>query len=60
MNADGSDKKLLVRIITEWIAVLEWSPDGSKIAFDIWKIVEGKLDHDIYVMDVHAKEEVIK
>ena len=44
MNADGSDKKLLVRNIIEWVAVLEWSPDVSKIAFDIC--------HDIYVIDV--------
>ena len=52
MNADGSDKKLLVRNIIEWVAVLEWSPDVSKIAFDMWKIVKGELDHDIYVIDV--------
>ncbi len=52
MNADGSDKKLLVRNIIEWVAVLEWGPDVSKIAFDMWKIVKGELDHDIYVIDV--------
>ena len=52
MNADGSDKKLLVRNIIEWVAVLEWSPDVSKIAFDMWKIVKGELDRDINVIDV--------
>ncbi|MBC8456558.1 MAG: PD40 domain-containing protein [Deltaproteobacteria bacterium] len=56
MNADGSDKKLLVKDIVGWVAVLEWSPDGSKMAFDTPKIVEGKHDRDIYVIDVPSEK----
>ncbi len=50
MNADGSDKKLLVK--GERVESLDWSPDGSKIAFVTGKVSEGKLDRDIYVVDV--------
>jgi TolB protein len=55
MNADGSGKKLLVKKFDGSISSLEWSPDGSKIAFDIE--VEGKLGNsDIYMINVPSGE----
>ncbi len=52
MNDDGNDKKLLTKVDTGGIEQMEWSPDGSKIAFVTWKLGRDGLDHDIYVMDV--------
>ena len=60
MNEDGSDRKLLTKVDTGFIECMKWSSDGSKIAFVTWELSEGGIDRDIYVMDVHATEEVIK
>jgi len=60
MNEDGSDRKLLTKVDTGFIEYIKWSSDGSKIAFVTWELSEGGIDRDIYVMDVHATEEVIK
>jgi len=51
MNEDGSDKKLLTKVDTGFIECMEWSPDGSKIAFVTHELSEGE-PRDIYVMDV--------
>ena len=53
MNADGSDKKLLTKVDTGFIERMEWSPDGSKIAFVTHELSEGE-PRDIYVIDVPA------
>jgi Tol biopolymer transport system component len=53
MNADGSDKKLLTKVATGFIERMEWSPDGSKIAFVTHELSEGE-PRDIYVIDVPA------
>jgi Tol biopolymer transport system component len=53
MNADGSDKQLLLSVPYRYglIEELEWSPDGTKLAF-VWDPnVEG-VDKDIYLIDV--------
>lgn len=60
MNEDGSDRKLLTKVDTGSIECMKWSSDGSKIAFVTWELSEGGIDRDIYVMDVHATEDVIK
>jgi len=59
MDADGSNKELLLSIPRNPSRVimssLEWSPDGSKIAFSYFAIdVENS---DIYVIDVPAMDE---
>ena len=51
MNADGSDRKLLTKVDTGFIEHMEWSPDGSKIAFVTYELSEGE-PRDIYVIDV--------
>ncbi len=53
MNEDGSDKKLLTKVDTGFIEHMEWSPDGSKIAFVTYELSEGE-PRDIYVIDVPA------
>jgi Tol biopolymer transport system component len=53
MNADGSDKQQLLSVPYRHglIEELEWSPDGTKLAF-VWDPnVEG-VDKDIYLIDV--------
>jgi len=55
MNADGSDKQLLLSVPYRYglIEELEWSPAGTKLAF-VWDPnVEG-VDKDIYLIDVPA------
>jgi len=54
MNEDGSDRKLLTKVDTGFIEGMEWSPDGSKIAFVTWILGKDKVDRDIYVIDVPA------
>jgi len=54
MNADGSDKKLLTKVATGFIEHMEWSPDGSKIAFVTYELRKDRDDRDIYVIDVPA------
>ena len=53
MNKDGSDKKLLTKVDTGFIEHIEWSPDGSKIAFVTHELGGGE-PRDIYVIDVPA------
>jgi len=53
MNMDGSDKRLLTKVDTGFIEHMEWSPDGSKIAFVTYELSEGE-PRDIYVIDVPA------
>ena len=62
LNEDGSDERLLTKVDTdtEGIESIKWSPDGSKIAFVTWKLSEGEIDCDIYVIDVPAVDEEIK
>ncbi len=53
MNTDGSDKQLLLSVPYQYglIEELEWSPDGTRLAF-VWDPnVEG-VDKDIYLIDV--------
>jgi len=54
MDEDGSDKRLLAK--AERVSTHGWSPDGSKLAFVTGKVSEGKLDRDIYVIDIPATE----
>ncbi len=56
MDEDGNDKKLLTKVDTGGIESMEWSPDGSKIAFVTWELRRDGVDRDIYVMDVHGQE----
>jgi Tol biopolymer transport system component len=59
MNADGSGKKPLVKNIDGGVSALEWSPDGSKIAFDVFRTgTAGKdrYDSDIYMINVPSGE----
>lgn len=57
MNEEGNDKKLLTKVDTGGIESMEWSPDGSKIAFVTWVIGRDGFDRDIYVMDVSPSGE---
>ena len=65
MNADGTDKKQLLSIPCNngLIMDMEWSHDGSKIAF-VWQPNRDEpitFKRDIYVIDVPAvDEEVVK
>lgn len=62
MNADGTDKKQLLSIPCNngLIMDMEWSPDGSKIAF-VWQPNRDELKRDIHVVDVPTiDEEVVK
>jgi len=52
MNADGSDKKLLTKVDTGFIERMEWSPDGSKIAFVTHELSKDRDDRDIYMIDI--------
>lgn len=55
MDADGSDKQQLLSVPYRYglIEELEWSPDGTRLAF-VWDPhVEG-VDKDIYLIDVPA------
>jgi len=54
MNEDGSDKKLLTKVATGFTEHIEWSPDGSKIAFVTYELRKDRDDRDIYVIDVPA------
>lgn len=60
MNADGSDKKLLTKVVTEFIESMEWSSDGSKTAVVTWEWELSEIDRDIYVIDVPAVDEEMK
>ncbi len=53
MNIDGSNEKQLTDTPKNW-ETGDWSPDGSKMAFAAGKVSEGKLNRDIYVIDVPA------
>lgn len=60
MNADGSDKQLLLSIPFPYgiiIGGFHWSPDGSKLAFG-WTPNQQFTSRDIYLVDVpsNAKE----
>ncbi len=52
MNEDGSDRKLLTKVDTGLIEHMEWSLDGSKIAFVTHETSKGGIDRNIYVIDV--------
>jgi len=52
MNEDGSDRKLLTKVDTGFIEHMEWSPDGTKIAFVTYELRKDRDDRDIYVIDV--------
>jgi Tol biopolymer transport system component len=51
MNEDGSDKKLLEKVNAGGIEIMEWNPDGSKIAFVTWVLRSDGFDRDIYTID---------
>ena len=53
MNADGSNKQLLLSVPYRYglIAEVQWSPDGTKLAFEWDPNVEG-VDKDIYLITV--------
>ncbi|MCX9009506.1 MAG: hypothetical protein OIN66_00145, partial [Candidatus Methanoperedens sp.] len=56
MNADGSDKQLLLSIPFPYGVIwsdLNWSPDGSKLAFGWTPNIVGDRS-DIYLLDVPA------
>lgn len=58
MDADGGNKEVLLSVPYNPYSVgisLAWSPDGSKIAFDYYRI--GVVNSDIYVIDVLAMDE---
>ena len=60
MNADGTDKEQLISLPLDEGAIidLEWSPDGSKIAF-VWWLKPLDLFHPgIYVIDVPNMNDV--
>jgi len=61
MNADGTDKKQLLSIPCNngLIMDMEWSPDGSKIAF-VWQPNRDEFKRDIYVINVPTMDEVVK
>jgi len=56
MKADGSNKKLLLRIAANGgnmdIHQIKWKPDSSEIAFGIRDFSGSPGDHDIYLIDV--------
>lgn len=55
MNSDGSDKEALLRIPSNngVTTDIEWSPDGTKIAF-VWLPNTKSNNRDIYLIDVPA------
>ena len=56
MNVDGSSKELLISIPLNYslITDIQWSPDGSKIVFEVLcnaKVIDN-VEYDIYLVDV--------
>ena len=51
MNADGSDSRILPTTCDEHISDVEWSPDGSQIAFSGW----AEFGSEIRVVSANGK-----
>jgi Tol biopolymer transport system component len=57
MDANGSDMTALTRYPgTDGLA--KWSPDGSKIAFERYRFVDGSSTAEIYVMSADGSNKI--
>lgn len=58
VNADGKELKQLTSFTDRVVADPTWSPDGKKIAFEVFRTPQPRRDPDLYLMDAHGSTPV--